>query len=160
MMAGGNSPLPAASNTDEGVAVTSGSFALLDEDGEPEIDDDENYIYDPTKWMVYEWDTYAHGDAIPMRLKMEMNQGNLASATVFIKEVSFTKLADASEPILGTRKKSYVTYEVDPQASNVAAIEAEGAAEYYNLSGMKVNSLTQGVYIVKKGAATSKVVVK
>ena len=97
-----------------------------------------------------------------MRLKMEINQGNLANATVFIKEISFTQLADTSEPILGKRKKSFETYEVDPQTSSIAAVKAEGAAEYYNLSGMKVNAgnLSQGVYIVKKGAATSKVVVK
>lgn len=162
MMSSQNNMLPAGTNTAEGVAITSGEFALYDEDGEPELDDDENYIYDPTKWMVYEWDAYASEDGIPMRLKMEINQGNLANATVFIKEISFTQLADTSEPILGKRKKSFETYEVDPQTSSIAAVKAEGAAEYYNLSGMKVNAgnLSQGVYIVKKGAATSKVVVK
>ena len=165
MMSGQNNPLPAGTYTAEGVAITSGSFAEYDEDGEPVVDDNENYVYDPTKWMVYEWDAYATADATPMRLKMEMNQGNLATATVFIKEISFTQLAENPEPIIGTRKKSYVKYEVDPQ-SVAAAIEtvksAEGNAEYYNLSGMKVNAnnLTQGVYIVKNGAATSKVVVK
>ena len=49
MMSGQNNMLPAGTNTAEGVAITSGEFALLDEDGEPELDDDENYTYDPTK---------------------------------------------------------------------------------------------------------------
>lgn len=154
--------LPAQTNVAEGVAITSGEFAEFDEDGEPVVDDDENYVYDPTKWMVYEWDTYASEDAIPMRLKMEMNNGNMANATIFIKEITFTQLADASTPIVGKREKTFVTYKVAPQVSSIAAVKAEGAAEYYNLSGMKVNAgnLTQGVYIVKNGAATSKVVVK
>ena len=163
MMSGQNNPLPAGSNTAEGVAIVSGSFAEYDEDGEPVMDDDENYVYDPTKWMVYEWDAYAAEDGIPMRLKMEMNQGNMANATIFIKEISFTQLAENPEPIIGTRKKTYVKYEVDPQASSIATVKGEkGYTEYFNLSGMKVNAdnLTQGVYIVKNGATTSKVVVK
>lgn len=165
LMSGQNNALPSGTNTAEGVNIVSGSFAELDEDGEPVTDDDENYVYDPTKWMVYEWDGYATGDAIPMRLKVEMNQGNLANATVFIKEISFTKLAENPEPIVGTRKKTYVKYSVDPQlvASAIETVKsAEGDAEYFNLSGMKVNAdnLPQGVYIVKSNGAASKVVVK
>ena len=161
MMSGQNNMLPAQTNVAEGVAITSGEFAEFDEDGEPVVDDDENYVYDPTKWMVYEWDTYASEDAIPMRLKMEMNNGNMANATIFIKEITFTQLADASTPIVGKREKTYQTYSVNPQTSSIAAVTSEGTAEYYNLSGMKVNAgnLTQGIYIVKNGAATSKVVV-
>lgn len=161
--------LPENSNTDEGVAVATGAFAELDEDGEPVVDEEENYVYDPTKWMVYEWDTYCPNDpetpGAPLRLKMEIKAGPLAAATLFIKEISFTKLAENAEPIIGKRKKSFVKYAVDPQSVSTAietVKSTEGKAEYYTLSGLKVNAdnLTQGVYIVKDGAATSKVVVK
>lgn len=158
--------MPAGSNTNEGVAITSGEFAEYDEDGEPVEDENGNYVYDPTKWLVYEWDTYCPEDGgAPLRLKMEMNQGNLAGATVFIKEVSFTKLAENPEPILGTRKKTYEKYSVDPQKVETAiqAIESSKAGvEYFNLAGVKVDAsnMTQGVYIVKGNGTTSKVVVK
>lgn len=163
--------MPAGSNTAEGMAVTTGNFAETYEDGEPVEDDNGNYVYDPTKWMVYEWDTYCpvskegEGSGAPLRLKMEFNAGNLAGATVFIKEASFTKLAENPEPILGTRKKTFVKYTVDPQAVEAAigAVEqSSGKAEYFNLSGMKVEAgiLAKGVYIVKSGGTTSKVVVK
>lgn len=158
--------MPAGSNTNEGVAITSGEFAEYDEDGEPVEDEEGNYVYDPTKWMVYEWDTYCPEDGgAPLRLKMEMNQGNLASATIFIKEVSFTKLAENPEPILGTRKKTYQQYSVDPQKVEAAIKSVENVnakAEYFNLSGMKVDvgNLTKGVYIVKVNGTTSKAVVK
>ncbi len=166
MMSAQNNPLPAGSNTAEGVAVTSGAFAETYEDGEPVEDENGNYVYDPTKWMVYEWDAYcAEAGGVPMRLKMEMNQGNLANATIFIKEISFTKLAENPEPILGTRKKDYVKYEVNPQKVTTAiqAIKnVESKAEYFNLSGMKVDAtnLTEGVYVVKNNGIASKVVVK
>lgn len=162
--------MPAGSNTAEGVAVTSGSFAETYEDGEPVEDDNGNYVYDPTKWMVYEWDTYCpepkDGESgVPLRLKMEMNAGNLAGATVFFKEVSFTQLAENPEPIMGTRQKTFVKYEVDPQAVNTAigaVAQGDNDAEYFNLSGMKVSkaNLTEGVYIVKHAGTASKVVVK
>lgn len=165
MMSAQNNPLPAGTNTAEGVAITSGAFAETYEDGEPAEDENGNYIYDPTKWMVYEWDAYCAEEGIPMRLKMEMNQGNLTNATVFFKEISFTKLAENPEPILGTRKKTYVKYSVDPQKvdASIEAVASESAgAEYYNLSGMKMNAtdLTRGVYIVKRNGSVSKVIVK
>lgn len=165
MMSAQNNPLPAGTNTAEGVAITSGAFAETYEDGEPAEDENGNYIYDPTKWLVYEWDTYCAEEGIPMRLKMEMNQGNLASATVFIKEISFTKLAENPEPILGTRKKTFVKYSVDPQKvdASIEAVKGQGGnAEYFNLSGIKVDAanLTEGVYVVKNNGGVSKVVIK
>ncbi len=170
MMTNQGNVIPAGSNTAEGVAVTTGNFAETYEDGEPVEDDNGNYVYDPTKWMVYEWDTYcpvpeSGAASTPMRLKMEFNAGNLAGATVFIKEVSFTKLAENTEPILGTRKKSFVTYAVDPQVVETAIgtiKQNDGKSEYFNLSGMKVEAgnLDKGVYVVKSGGTTSKVVVK
>lgn len=166
--------VPEASNTADGKSVTTGDFIeTYEDDGSPVEDDNGDYIYDPTKWMVYEWDTYApesDGEKLstPLRLKMEMNQGNLASCTMFIKEVSFTKLASNSDPISGnTRRKTFVTYTVNPKTveTSINAINASTAnatKEVYTLDGKRVNNgkQLQGVYIVKEGDKTAKMVIK
>lgn len=168
--------IPDGSNTDEGVNVTSGEFAETYEDGEPVADEDGNYIYDATKWMVYEWDTFCpeseggpEASNAPLRLKMEMMQGNLKNATMFIKEVSFTKLDNNTAPILGTRKKTFETYTVDPK-SYITAITTPTVdnvswenAQVYDLSGRRVinkNNLSSGTYIMKQGDKSVKFIVR
>lgn len=175
MMTNQGNVMPAGSNTADGVAVTTGEFIeTYADDGTPVEDDNGDYIYDPTKWMVYEWDTYcpeSEGEKLstPMRLKMEMNQGNLAGCTMFIKEVSFTKLAANTDPISGnTRRKTFKKLAVDPQAvataiSGINAAAAGGAKEVYTLGGTRVNAakaLGQGVYIVKENGKTAKMIIK
>ena len=169
--------MPNGSNKDEGVNVTSGEFAETYEDGEPVADEDGNYIHDATKWMVYEWDTYCpttkdegpESSSTPMRLKMEMVQGNVANATMFIKEVSFTKLDNNTAPILGMRKKTFETYSVDPK-SYVTAINnvttdtsAWENAAIYDLSGIRMpnkKNLPAGTYIMKKDNKSIKFIVR
>lgn len=164
--------MPANSKEAEGVAVTTGEFIeRYVDDGSPVLDDNENYIYDPTKWMVYEWDTYCptpvdEQTGVPLRLKMEMHQGNLAGCTVFIKEVSFTKLADSSERIAGNkRNKTFQTLKqaVATGISSINASASNGVKEIYTLNGTRVNAgtqLGQGLYIVKEGGKTTKMVIK
>lgn len=98
---------------------------------------------------------------------MEMNPGNLAGATMFIKEVKFTKLDSNPSPILGKRQKTYKTYTVEPQkvAASINAISADNAnaeKQVYTIDGKRVNanSLAKGVYVVKQGDKTAKYVVK
>lgn len=175
-----NGVLPTGSNSDSDVEVYSGDFVETYDDGEPVLDDDENMIYDPTKWMVYEWDTYCpeadkNDDGTtasvnvyaPIRVKMEMNAGNLASSTMFIKEVKFTKLEDNSDPIIGKRVKTFKTYKVDPQKvataiAGTAADNTNAPKQVYTIDGKRVNanSLAKGIYVVKQGTKTAKYVVK
>lgn len=164
--------MPAESNKATAVAITTGEFIeRYVDDGSPVLDDKENYIYDPTKWMVYEWDTYCptpvdEQTGVPLRLKMEMNQGNLAGCTVFIKEVSFIKLADSSERIAGNkRSKTFQTLKqaVATGISSINASASNGVKEIYTLNGTRVNAgtqLGQGLYIVKEGGKTTKMVIK
>ena len=164
--------MPAESNKATAVAVTTGEFIerYVDDDS-PVLDDNENYIYDPTKWMVYEWDTYCptpvdEQTGVPLRLKMEMNQGNLAGCTVFIKEVSFTKLGADAKRIAGTtRNKTFqtLTHAVATGISSINASASNGVKEIYTLNGTRVNAgtqLGQGLYIVKEGGKTTKMVIK
>ena len=163
--------------TSTGRPVYTGDFVETYEDGEPVTDDDENMIYDPTKWMVYEWDAFCPAkddDAVedynkyaPLRVKMEMNSNTLANATLFIKDITFTKLEGDYTPILGKRQKTYKTYTVDPQkvAASINAISADNAnaeKQVYTIDGKRVNanSLAKGVYVVKQGDKTAKYVVK
>lgn len=164
--------MPAKSNTATGVAITTGDFIeRYADDDSPVLDDDENYIYDPTKWMVYEWDTYCptpvdEQTGVPLRLKMEMMAGNLAGSTVFIKEVSFTKLgADAKRIAGNTRCKTYKTLKqaVTTGINSINASASNGVKEIYTLNGTRVNAgtqLSQGLYIVKEGGKTTKMVIK
>lgn len=167
--------MPESSNTADGANITSGEFIeTYDDDGTPVEDDNGDYIYDPTKWMVYEWDTYCPEPdddklSTPMRLKMEMNQGNLAGCTVFIKEISFTKLVPNSDPISGNkRRKTFKKLTVNPQSvataiSSINASAENGVKEVYTLDGTRVNAaghLQQGLYIVKEGGKTAKMIIK
>lgn len=164
--------MPAESNKATAVAITTGEFIerYVDDDS-PVLDDNDNYIYDPTKWMVYEWDTYCptpvdEQTGVPLRLKMEMVQGNLAGCTVFIKELSFIKLADSSERIAGNkRNKTFKTLKpgVATGISSINASASNGVKEIYTLNGTRVNAgtqLGQGLYIVKEGGKTTKMVIK
>lgn len=152
--------------------VTSAEFIEFDEDGEPVLDEDENYTYDPTRWLVYEFDffcqpkdpkdgLYSH----PVRLKMEMNNGNLNHATLFIKEVKFFKLNSNPDPILMTRSHTYKTLKPGPTSTGILeALKDNGSTKIYNVTGAYVGNstegLSRGVYVAKTGNKSRKVLVK
>ena len=81
--------------------INSAQFILYDDEGDPELDEDENYIYDPNRWLTFEIDFFImdkfHGDSyegrtsqdMPAKWKMYMPQGGLAKSTIFIKELKF-----------------------------------------------------------------------
>lgn len=53
-----------------------------------------NNSYDITKWITYEFDAYCPtNDANPIRLTMNLPAGAIDNATIFIKEITFTKLS-------------------------------------------------------------------
>ena len=62
-------------------------FQLLDEEGDPVVDDEWNAQYDPTRWMVYEFDFVVGTEAgNPARLKMEIANAVWAEGAILIKE--------------------------------------------------------------------------
>lgn len=156
--------IPAGAN---GVAphVQSGEFIERYEEGDPVEDDNGQFVWDPTRWLVYEFDTNAPSEeSIPIRMKMEVVAAQMHNATIFIKEIKFLKLSEEDERIEDGNgyRKSYLTLTVDPVTS-VNNIEAETAAQkkVYTVSGIEVGSKNQkGVYVEKVGNKTRKVVVR
>ncbi len=181
---------PSGNNTAAGTAITTGEFCkFYDDDPEtPEEDDNGNLIWDPTRWLVYEFDTWCpedDGETVfyPIRLKMEIAQPNLGGSTIFIKEIKFTKLTDNTETIFGTRRREYKTLAINPTISSVEAAIAGSAlkcsvngntvtlsedAEIFTTSGMKVASvkagesveLAKGFYVTKTATESMKIAVK
>lgn len=65
--------------------------------------------YDITNWMTYEFDTYCENKATskPIRLSLNIsNKGAINNTTIFIKEISFTKIDPANKTGF---KKSFST---------------------------------------------------
>ena len=65
--------------------------------------------YDITKWMTYEFDTYCENKATskPIRLSLNIsNKGAINNTTIFIKEITFTKIDPANKTGF---KKSFST---------------------------------------------------
>ena len=153
---------------DKGSKVNSSQFVKLDEEGDPELDQDENYIYDKNRWLTYEVDIYNidefKGDKyegktskdMPMKWKMYMPWA-LVNSTVFIKELKFYAIDgytddkdEANYPPYAN--KPHLTYgSLSGSADGIQGIERMRNAEnekVYNLAGQRVNKAQKGIYIV------------
>ncbi len=167
--------LPAADNAATNIAVASTEFGK----------DTENTVWDPTKWMVYEFDTWVNSsNESPMRIKMEMSNNELMTSTVLIKEVKFLKLTGNTNPIKLRREKSYITLNPDvntgvdgvlgdesivaPYTINGQEITVSDNAEIFSVSGMKVAnakageavSLASGFYVARVGNKNIKFIIR
>lgn len=182
---------PSGNNTAAGTAITTGEFCKHYEDDPdtPEEDENGNLIWDPTRWLVYEFDTWCPEDDegtvfYPIRLKMEMAQPNLGGATIFIKEVKFLKVTENDAPIFGTRAREYKTYKINPTISSVVEntivdtqlgyavngnnVTFDNDAQVYTISGVKVAEavagqsveLAKGFYVATSGEKSVKLVVR
>lgn len=161
--------------TDGGGLFSAGDFVLLDEEGEPAYDENFNVPYDPTKWMIYEFDcTVGTESGNPTRLKMEFANAIWVDGAVLIKEVKFL-----TEPVGDPIQREYVTYK--PGDASVAdllkddaftvsgdQVTFSAAGEVYGLNGMKVATakagetvqLNAGFYIVRANGESSKLIIK
>ena len=131
----------ANNQTNFGGLFNAGDFQQLDEEGNPVYDENWNVAYDPTKWMVYEFDCTVGTEAgNPTRVKMEFSNGIWMEGAVLIKEL--------------TVSGDQVTF--------------NAAGEVYGLNGMKVATakagetvqLNAGFYIVRANGESSKLIVK
>lgn len=116
-------------------AIKKGECCVYDEDME-------EYVYDPTRWVEYTFDTNIaanDGDTkfIPARVKMEFPGFWTAVAadqsyTLFIKEVSITALPGVKEAAnaIGERNRNFVKYEMGEPAggAGIGSLIADKAA--------------------------------
>jgi hypothetical protein len=182
---------PVNDNTAAKTEIFSGEFCkyYADDPTTPEEDANGNLIWDPTRWLVYEFDTWCPANSedgttfSPLRLKMEFNQGNFASATVFIKEISFSKITDNDAPIVNTRSHTWKTYQLTPATGIQRVTSDNGTVQFtkegnnvkfaapttvYTADGRKVAEakeganvgLNSGIYVAKSGKSNVKFVVK
>lgn len=159
-------------------------FFALQENGLYVEDDDENFIYDPTIWEIFEYDIEV--DDFPVRLKMEFDK-NLSGSTVMIKEIKFIKNPNTAlqnktdikyNP---TKKPSGIfnpTVQTDPlrysiYQNNVRFYDLEQGdnVRIYNLNGQEISTiearskemdinLASGFYIAKSKNKVAKIVVR
>jgi len=132
------------------VTETEGKYA-----GSPAYDDDNNAQWDPTRWMVYEFDTWVpkaddQGDYAPIRVKLSCSGfANFSTETLFIKEISFTKCSGT--PTLDCYTTASKTYETIK--GGVTGINSPGEAAKattgakYNMAGQRVSDSYKGIVI-------------
>lgn len=118
--------------------------------------------YDPTKWIEYQFDTYAIAGAdSPMRIKMEFT-GAGHKGCLFIKDITVQHLPGANDAVAGgVRNYNAVQYAIgNPKETtsvdnavaaqslsvsvNGSAVTVSHAARVYSVSGTKVASLQAG----------------
>lgn len=166
-----------ANNASESAGLfNAGDFQKLDADGNPEYDENWNVAYDPTKWMVYEFDcTVGSEDGNPTRLKMEISNNVWIEGALLIKELKFM-----TEPVGEPIQREYLTFTPGSTTNIMELVNGksftveennvnfEAAGEIYGLNGVKVASaaagetveLPSGFYLIKSNGICSKIVVR
>lgn len=161
-------------------------FQATDVDGDPIANDNGEAYYDPTKWMVYEFDTTVPEIAgNPNRLKMEIT-ASAGNMTLFIKEMKFTKnpvgepivrqlltLAPDAGIINAVKATKYEQLQINVSGNrvNLFNVEANTQVNVYTAGGQLSKSfvttnnnesfnLNNGFYIVKAGNSTAKISVR
>ena len=159
------------------------------EDGEPELDQNEQTIWDPHTWQVYEFD-FKIPDAddsgqiyIPARVRINAMNGNVWNDyAFFFKELSFTFIEGGSigDVSFANPTQSVKTYDrvlvadgsgVNAVNNNKAVYQVNGnnvsfssVAEVYNMTGQKVAKgenvvLAKGIYVAKVEGKTVKFII-
>ena len=150
-------------------AINSAQFAEYDEEGDPVLDDNEDYIYDKNRWLTFEVDFYLmdefKGDTyegrtsqdMPAKWKIWIPQAGLAKSTIFIKELKFYTIDGYTDDKDETKwpayaNKPHLTYGPCPTGSTDGITSIEKAkltnGAIYNLSGQRVSKAQRGIYII------------
>ena len=145
-----NNVQPNGSNTAENVAINSMEFCKwwdedeLGTDAEGDYEEEDgtgDYIWNPERWLTYSFDcTMPESDSsdyIPFRVKTEINQTNLASSTIFFRNVKITYEAGGDLTYTTTRNRSWTYYTVEP--SGITSVTADREANLYSVNGNEVS---------------------
>lgn len=163
----------------------SDAFQATDEYGDPLPNDEGEAYYDPTKWMLYEFDTTVPEPAgLPNRLKIELT-ATTGNGTLLIKELRFIK-EPTGDPV--TRKMETYTpgttglnflkslsqelqLAVDGHAVQLLNVAAGSPVNVYDATGRAVKNfiaesdndhfeLATGLYIIRSGRMSAKISVR
>ena len=160
-----NNVQPSGSNTAENVSVSTVTFCKWwDEgtddcvEGDYEEDDDGGYIWNPERWLVYEFDcTMPASDDdgtayIPFRIKTEMLADPLLTSTLFVKDVEITYESGGTLNYTTTRNRTWEYYTLSPAASGITSVTSDGTQNLYRVNGNEV-SFTDGAQIYTTSGA-------
>ena len=149
--------------------INSAQFILYDEEGDPELDEDENYIYDPNRWLTFEVDFFImeefKGDNyagrtskdMPAKWKIWIPQAGLQKSTIFIKELKFYTIDGYTDDKDESNWPAYaraphLTYgpcpDVEDAINEVHSSKVKGESAIFNLAGQRLSKMQQGVNIV------------
>ena len=149
--------------------INSAQFILYDDEGDPELDEDENYIYDKNRWLTFQvdffimdtfkGDTYAGRTSkdMPAKWKIYIPQGGLQKSTIFIKEIKFYTIDgytddknEANWPAYA--RAPHLSYGPCPDAedgiSEIQGSGQKGENAIFNLAGQRISKMQHGVNIV------------
>lgn len=155
-------------------------FQATDANGDPIPNDNGEAYYDPTKWMVYEFDTTVpETTGNPNRLKIEI-AATAGAGTLLIKELKFSKnvtgtpvMRQAIKLTPGTtglfnQKTSALKFVVNNNRVTLVNLPASTLVNVYTMSGLLTKSsvftetnnsfeLASGLYIIKAANKVAKV---
>ena len=189
-MTSANDVTPLGSNSWDGNVLSITDFCQYDEEGDLVVDDDENAIYDPTRWMrlttylktlAKDTEEWPYSNAVKAKL---WTGGSFGDVVLFIKELTFktTEFTTESEEFTGQTNhiRSVETWNPNPDkvddaikivkaaakfnVNNGEFVSLE-AAEVYTLDGKKVfagtkGQLSAGAYIANIHGVSVKFIVK
>lgn len=163
----------------------SDAFQATDQYGDPLPNDNGEAYYDPTKWMLYEFDTTVPEPAgLPNRLKIELT-ATAGNGTLLIKELRFIK-EPTGDPV--TRKiinytpgttgldflktiSEKLQVAIDGHQVQLVNIPAGNRVSVYDVTGSLVKEiittsdnqqfeLANGLYIIRSGNKNTKISIR
>lgn len=189
-MTSANDVTPQNANGWDGNTLTITDFCQYDDEGDLVVDDDENAIYDPTRWLRLttliktlgkDTEEWPYSNAVKAKL---WTGGSFGNVILFIKELTFKTTdysLDASEFTSQTNhKRTYEVWNPDPGKLSTAIKTVQTAAKFdvqngkfvslenaevFTLDGKRVlagtqGELTAGAYIAKINGVCVKFTVK
>lgn len=189
-MTSANDVTPQGSNSWDGNSLMITDFCKYDEEGDLEVDDDENAIYDPTRWLrlttyvktlAKDTEDWPYSNAVKAKL---WTGGEFGNVVLFIKELTFktTEYTKDSEEFTSqtTHNRTYEVWNPDPDnvADAIKTVQTAAKfdvrngqfaslenAEVFTLDGKRVlagtkGQLAPGAYIAKIKGVSVKFVVK
>ena len=145
--------------------INSANFVQYDEEGDPILDDEENYVYDKDRWMVFQVDAWNQDEFIgdgkegttsvdmPMKWKMWIPATGITQATIFIKSLKFYSLDGYNDKDVAPEFASGPNISFLTSDEVAAAVQDIKAAEntqkgIYTMAGQRVSNTQRGIYIV------------